>query len=481
VVGKITILIALAAMLMLAVFSGPACALNVYSNPSIQTENVSPDGTYNEGNSMQVVSDKFVTKCANRGFGTRDSNWLSLASACTDAVNWGANAFVAEHTDAAGTGGWNSNHGTHGLFWQDSSGWYDANDRDLCVKCVDNCVSQFSASGRGAYWGNAYDGDWSFYGYHLYVLNNTPNMNAVLIEGLFHTNYDDTQLLKTDTGKNEYAEGLYRGVCSHYGYSYTTLDSSYHAQSYTATLPPGQQATCWVEYNNIGSETWYQGGANPVRLGTSNPQDRSSVFYTAGNWIGANRPSGLDQSSVAPGGVGRFTFIMTGPIGNYGYKQEYWRLVAESKAWFGYNGVWFGITTNPYDIVVDNTSGGFSCSAGWSTGTMSTDKYGADYRFHSTTTTDDPATWTISVPVSGNYDVYAWWPQGSNRSTAAPYKVNYNGGSATVNKNQQTSGGTWNLLGRWNFASGNRTVQLGCVAPSGYVVIADAVRMVGPY
>lgn len=477
--SKLTVLIALAAVLMLAAFSGPVCALNVYSNPSTQTSNVSPDGTYNEGNSMQVVSDKFVSKCAARGFGTRDSNWLSLAAACTDAVNWGANAFIAEHTDAAGAGGWDSNCGTHGLYWSDSGGGYDANDRDLCVKTVDNCISQFAISGRGNKWRNGYDGDWQFYGYHLYVTNNTPNMNTVLIEGLFHTNSADTALIKTDTGKNEYAQGLYQGVCSHYGYSYTTLNSAFNNQSYTAALKGGQQATCWVEYTNNGSETWYQGGANPVHLGTWSPQDRSSVFYTAGNWLNASRPSDLDQASVAPGGIGRFTFVMTAPVGNYGYKQEYWKLVAESKAWFGYEGVWFGVTTSAYDLVVDNPAATFTGT--WSTGTSSADKYGADYRNRSTAALTDTATWTFSITKAGNYDVYAWWPQGANRSTTAPYKVNYNGGSATVNKNQQTGGGAWNLLGRWNFVAGNNTIQLGCNTTTGFQVMADATRMVGPY
>ena len=479
--SKLTVLIAIAAVLTLAAFSGPVCALNVYSNPSVQSSNVSPDGTYNEGNSMQVVSDKFVSKCAARGFATRDSNWLDLAPACTDAVNWGANCFVAEHTDAAGSGGWDSNHGTHGLFWQSSDLSYDPNDRDLCVKCVDNCVSQFAISGRGALWRNGYDGDWSFYGYHLYVLNNTPGMNAILVEGLFHTNLEDTNLLKTDTGKNEYAEGLYRGVCAHYGYAITTLNSAYNAQSYTSNLTPGQQATCWVEYKNNGSETWYQGGTNPVHLGTWNPQDRSSAFYTPGNWLNAARPADLDQASVAPNGIGRFTFIMTGPTANYGYKQEYWKLVAENKAWFGYEGVWFGVNANPFDVVVDNSSASFSCSANWSTGSSSTDKYGADYRYRSTAAVSDPATWTVNVPVAGNYDVYAWWPQGSNRSTTAPYMVYYNGGNVSVPQNQQANGGKWNKLGRWNFVAGNNSIKLSCWTTTGFIVVADAVRMVGPY
>ena len=103
--------------------------------------------------------------------------------------------------------------------WADcSTGAYATADRNLCIKCTDNCVTQFSTVGRGYLWGGGYHGDCPFLGYHLYVLNNTPDMNAVLIEGLFHTNYDDVQVLKTSNGRNLYAEGLYDGVCLHYGY-----------------------------------------------------------------------------------------------------------------------------------------------------------------------------------------------------------------------------------------------------------------------
>src|SRR5687768_1260737 len=65
-------------------------------------------------------------------------------------------------------------------------------------------------------------------------------------------------------------------------------------------------------------------------------------------------------------------------------------------------------------VTVDNTSAGFSVVGTWATASSSTDKYGADYRYHSTAAVSEPATWTAGV--SGTKSVYAWWPQGSNRS-----------------------------------------------------------------
>jgi len=127
------------------------------------------------------------------------------------------------------------------------------------------------------------------------------------------------------------------------------------------------------------------------------------------------------------------------------------------------------------DVIIDNSNAKFSCSANWSTGT-GTGKYGADYRWRSTAAISDMATWTPGV--TGNYAVYAWWAAGSNRYTAAPYKITKADGTvATVTVNQQINGGKWNLLGTYALSAG-KTVQLSCWAPSGYNVMADAIKFV---
>ncbi len=127
-------------------------------------------------------------------------------------------------------------------------------------------------------------------------------------------------------------------------------------------------------------------------------------------------------------------------------------------------------------VIVDNSSANFSASANWSTGTSSTDKYGTDYRYRSTAAVSDSATW-IGAITGGTHSVYAWWPQGANRSATAPYIVYHGATSTTVNVNQQINGGKWNLLGTWtDFVSGNNTVKLSCWTTAGYVVMADAVK-----
>ena len=122
-------------------------------------------------------------------------------------------------------------------------------------------------------------------------------------------------------------------------------------------------------------------------------------------------------------------------------------------------------------VIVDNTSSGFSVVGSWATSTSASDKYGSNYRYHSTAAVSEPASWTANL-ASGSWKISAWWSAGTNRSPAAPYILP---GGTVVTVNQQANGGKWNLLGTRTL-SGSSTTQLSCWATSGYVVIADAIR-----
>jgi len=113
----------------------------------------------------------------------------------------------------------------------------------------------------------------------------------------------------------------------------------------------------------------------------------------------------------------------------------------------------------------------------WTTASSSTDKYGSDYRYKGPGTGSSYLQYTPSLPSSANYVVFEWHPQGANRTTAAPYVIDYNGGSTTVFANQQIKGGLWNALGVFNFLSGSfGDVKLTDNYSVGSVVIADAVK-----
>jgi len=130
------------------------------------------------------------------------------------------------------------------------------------------------------------------------------------------------------------------------------------------------------------------------------------------------------------------------------------------------------------DYIIDNPQATFTGT--WSTGTMSVDKYGSDYRYIGTQTTETgTAVWRPNIEVAGYYDVFCWYPQGTNRTTAAPYIVYWNGGSQQINVNQQTNGGRWNtLVSAKPFSTGtDGYLKLGnATGESSLVVMADAAR-----
>jgi RHS repeat-associated protein len=89
-------------------------------------------------------------------------------------------------------------------------------------------------------------------------------------------------------------------------------------------------------------------------------------------------------------------------------------------------------------------------------------------------TAPNTATWTLAIPATGDYDVYARWTAHPNRATDAPYTVHHAGGASAVAVNQQLDTGQWNLLGTFSFdAGGDNRVTLTDEADG--IVIADAV------
>jgi hypothetical protein len=156
-------------------------------------------------------------------------------------------------------------------------------------------------------------------------------------------------------------------------------------------------------------------------------------------------------------------------------------MVRDGVTWFGASvSQNINVTSGTVEVILDNAQAGFTASASWFTGTSSTDKYASNYRFRSTAATSDPATWAVTLPSAGSYQVHAWWPQGSNRSLTAPYIVYYNGGSQTVSVNQQINGGKWNLLTTQSMLAGSNQVKLSCWTTTGKVVLADAIRWYKP-
>lgn len=138
-----------------------------------------------------------------------------------------------------------------------------------------------------------------------------------------------------------------------------------------------------------------------------------------------------------------------------------------------------GSFSTDVSIVVDAPHATFS--GVWTIDTAAQDKYSSYYQYASS----DPASNTAqavfrpTITSEGTYDVFLWYPEGTNRSTHVPVLVSSAGGDSTANVNQTINGGRWQLLvaGQFFAAGTNGFVQLGNgTGENNRLVMADAVR-----
>ena len=104
-----------------------------------------------------------------------------------------------------------------------------------------------------------------------------------------------------------------------------------------------------------------------------------------------------------------------------------------------------------------------------------TDFYGTD-SLYSCGGGVDTYRWTPTIPSAASYDVYVWWTNHVNRSTAVPITVVHAAGATTRTFNERTGGGQWVLHGRYSFNAG--TAGYVQVSDSAGQAAADAVRWV---
>ncbi len=102
-----------------------------------------------------------------------------------------------------------------------------------------------------------------------------------------------------------------------------------------------------------------------------------------------------------------------------------------------------------------------------------------DYLYNKDSVAGDTYTWQPNLPEDGTYQVEAHYVPASDRATAAPYTVSYDGGSKTYTVDQAAgSAGVWKTLGNHPFKAGTlgKVVLGDGPASTSTSVIADAVR-----
>jgi len=197
---------------------GSAGAEKIYLNPSDQIHNTSPDESYNEAAAMKEVAQKLQSKLSARGFEVQNSDGGTMSEATTAANAWPADIYISLHSNAGAGPGWGKAHGTNTLYYlpKDGSGANPISIK-LALLCDEKVVEKMTTYGRGHNF--AVTADLPFLNFNLFVLRRT-NMPGTLVEGLFHDNEEDTAVLKTEEGRDAYAQGVYEALCDYFGQSY---------------------------------------------------------------------------------------------------------------------------------------------------------------------------------------------------------------------------------------------------------------------
>lgn len=99
----------------------------------------------------------------------------------------------------------------------------------------------------------------------------------------------------------------------------------------TVNIAPREEKSLTVKFKNTGNVVWKKMGANPVHLGTSQPQDRESKVYLKANWLDKFRAAELVEDEVLPGEIGTFKFKVRSDV--RGRFSENFQLVMEGKGW----------------------------------------------------------------------------------------------------------------------------------------------------
>lgn len=248
-------------------------------------------------------------------------------------------------------------------------------------------------------------------------------------------------------------------------------------------LHPGEKVEVRATITNTGDDAW---PANPTLKNNPQAQERGpvylgiagqkdSLFFGTG-WVSPRIAAAPQQTEIAPKANAAFALTLTAPPA-LGAVSETFRLVKVPVAPrvpvpFGPT---FTITAQiiPWDIVWDAAHAGFTALY-WNRNIVS----GRPIFWQKNPET--PAIWQGTLPIPGEWEIYARWTDGPARTGAASYEVITAEGPVLVSANQREKGGDWVKLGRFNLPD-PKAVKVSLQTDGKGIVIADALRFVGPF
>ena len=118
-------------------------------------------------------------------------------------------------------------------------------------------------------------------------------------------------------------------------------------------------------------------------------------------------------------------------------------------------------------------------SSAWWSSANTKGYYNTGYWVAPTEGVSDPAHFYFQTDTERCYSVDAWWPSGSDRSSAITW-VGWDESDREVGRttvSQQSNGGKWNRLGQWTFPAGWNQVMLSRWTTAGSFAVADALKL----
>lgn len=114
------------------------------------------------------------------------------------------------------------------------------------------------------------------------------------------------------------------------------------SNSGTETIIQSTAKLHWVKFKNTGGRTWFQTndayGHGKVVLYSTDSSGTSAAAsnFEASDWSSSSLVTFADQTSVAPDGIGTFTFYLQANPAPGSYPHNYFNLRAYGLAWFSY-------------------------------------------------------------------------------------------------------------------------------------------------
>jgi cell wall-associated NlpC family hydrolase len=135
--------------------------------------------------------------------------------------------------------------------------------------------------------------------------------------------------------------------------------------------------------------------------------------------------------------------------------------------------------SEPYHQLVDNATAERFVAPGWRVAPTTDTTFGEDYAYADPSDDAGPARFTVDIPETDHYAVFARWPGGSDVTTAARFGVDTTSGVKWDDVDQRADADFWVLIGIYEMEQGQRAIQVTRGSSGGGRLVADAVMVVG--